>query len=574
MNDIVSEKDAGRSLSDRSRPRLLIVGLDGATLDLIRPWADQGILPTFARIFAEGAWGALESVVPPLTGPAWTCFMTGKNPGKHGIYDFIHRAKSDYNGVPINASMRDADSIWRLLSEAGKRVGVLFVPATYPPEPVNGFMVTGMMTPHGATDYTYPSSLAHELEQAIPGLMDAPEGTAHARGGEEKLVDGLERLTETTMEATRYLMGRYEWDVFMAVFKETDVAMHWLWRFIDESHPFYARDASERVRRGLEHCYQRMDSCLAGLLDAAGNDTMLMVMSDHGSGSLETYIHVNAWLVSQGFMQLKLTPSTGAKRLLYQMGLTPTALYKLSMALGRGHQVARTLRQHKVGALSALRRAFMSFSDVDWSRTRAYGLGNYGQLYVNLLGREPQGIVSPGAEYEEVVEELVGRLGNLRHPGSGKAIPMRIYRRDEIYHGEHLEEGPDVVFLPEDMRYNGFGLYQFSSRSWLEPAFDRSGGHRMDGVVMLAGPGIRRGHQLQDAALIDLAPTVLAALGVPVPDDMDGRVIQEAFEHDYFLERPIRYSPAHPTAQRELLQLSQEEEESVKERLRGLGYMA
>jgi predicted AlkP superfamily phosphohydrolase/phosphomutase len=369
-------------------------------------------------------------------------------------------------------------------------------------------------------------------------------------------------------------MGRQEGDFFMTVLKETDVAMHWLWRFMDQHHSGYVHDAPDRLRQGLLHCYQRMDACLAELLDAAGNDTILVIMSDHGAGPLEQYIHVNAWLLDQGLMQLHRNPSTRAKRLFYQVGLTPAALYKLSMALGRGPQVAQTMRHHKAGVLSLLRRMFLAYGDVDWSRTQVYGLGNYGQLYVNLRGREPQGIVAPGAEYEQVVNDLVVRLSHLHHPKTGQAIPLRVYRREEIYQGDHLDEGPDVVFLPEDMRYNGFGLYQFSSRSWLEPAFDRSGGHRMDGVVMLTGPGIRPGCMLEGARLIDLAPTVLAALGVPVPDDMDGRVLSEAFEDSYFRERPIRYTAARAARPRDESELSPEQEEMVKEQLRGLGYIA
>jgi predicted AlkP superfamily phosphohydrolase/phosphomutase len=501
--------------------------------------------------------------------------MTGKNPGKHGIFDFIRRAKGDYYGTPINATQREGDSLWHLLSQAGRRVGVLSVPVTYPPEPVNGFMITGMMTPPDAADYTYPASLAQELAHTVPAFTTAPpEGTAHSLGREAVLIDALERLTETTMETIRYLMSCYEWDFFMTVFKETDVAMHWLWRFMDERHPLYIHDAPEHLQQGLQRCYRRMDACLAELLDAAGQDTILVIMSDHGAGPLEQYIHANAWLVDQGFMQLKRTLPTRMKRLLYQIGVTPVSLYKLSMALGRGAQVAQTMRHRKAGILSLVRSVFLSFNDVDWSRTRAYSLGNYGQLYVNLRGREPQGIVSPGVEYERVVDELVDRLSRLRHPQTSQAIPVRVYRREEIYHGDHLEESPDVVFLPEDMRYNGFGLYQFSSRSWLEPIFDRSGGHRMDGIVMFLGPGIRRGHELEDAALIDLAPTVLAALGVPVPDDMDGQVLSEAFEEGYFRERPIQYAAAPTTEPRKQLELSPEQAEIIKERLRGLGYIA
>ena len=555
-------------------PRLLVVGLDSATLDLIQPWAAEGDLPTLARIMSEGAWGRLESVIPPLTGPAWISFMTGKNPGKHGIFDFIRRGRNDYNGIPINASLRDGDTLWHLLSEAGRRVIVHAVPATYPPEPVNGTMVTGMLTPPDATDFAYPPELAQEIQRAVPSFSLAPEGTAHALGREARLVAGLERMTQMNRETLRYLMARDEWDFVMTVFKEPDVAMHWLWRFTDQSHSSYVTEAPDNVRQGLKQCYRNMDAGLAELLDAAGENTIVIIMSDHGAGPLEQYIHANAWLLSEGFMSLRGNARIGAKRLIYRLGITPTALYKLTMALGRGAQMAQTMRQHKAGAMSMVRRVFLSFADVDWSRTSVYALGNYGQLYINLRGREPQGIVAPGAEYERVVEDVVERLHNLRHPKTGEAIPLRVYRRGEIYRGDHLEEGPDVVFLPVDMRYNGFGLYQFSSKSWLEPSFDRSGGHRMHGTVMLFGPGIRRGQKLEGARLIDLAPTVLAALGVPIPDDMDGRVLCDAFEDSFFDQRPIRYTAARAGRPRHDTELTPEQEEMVKEHLRGLGYIA
>jgi predicted AlkP superfamily phosphohydrolase/phosphomutase len=500
--------------------------------------------------------------------------MTGKNPGKHGIFDFVRRGDADYYGVPVNASLRDGYTLWQLLSQAGKRVGVLSVPVTYPPEPVNGCMVTGMMTPPDATDYTYPLSLAQELQTAVPAFSLVPEDTAHCLGREDTLADALERLTETNMEAIRYLMGRSDWDFFMTVFKETDVGMHWLWRLMDPHHPAHDPKAPEPLRAGLQNCYRRIDSALSELLNTVGNDTILMIMSDHGAGPLEEYIHVNAWLVANGLMRFKRTLPTAVKRLLHQVGVTPTSLYKLSMGLRGGRRVAQTMRRHKAGALTLLRRAFLSFSDVDWARTRAYSLGNYGQLYVNLRGREPQGIVAPGAEYSQVVDELVDRLRHLRHPETGQSIPVRVHRREEIYHGDHLEEGPDVVFLPQDMRYNGFGLYQFSSRSWLEPSFDRSGGHRMEGVVMFVGPGIRRGIKLEGAALVDLAPTVLAAANLPVPDDMDGRVLSEVFTDAFFRDRPIRYTATASPRSPEELALSPEQEELIKERLRALGYIA
>lgn len=554
--------------------RIVVIGLDGATFDLIRPWAEQGLLPNFQRIMNEGAWGPLRTVVPPLTGPAWISFMTGKNPGKHSIYDFVGRSSRSYTGTPINASHKAGDSLWKIISRAGKKVGVFMVPVTYPPEEVNGFMVTGMLTPAKATDYTYPPELASELKRAIPNLTMDPEGLAHPLGREHLLLDGLDKLTNTMVDATRYLINRYSPDFFMVVFKETDVAIHWLWRFMDSSHPWYVTNADERLRKGIFTVYQRMDNAVSDLLDLAGDDALVIIMSDHGAGPLDTYFHVNTWLIDQGFMKLKNDTRTLMKKMLYWLGITPIGLYKMMMTLRQGQQVAKTLKYRKNTAISLLKTLFLSFDNVDWSQTQAYSLGNYGQIYINLKGREPFGIVSPGAEYEKIIKSIMDRLSSLRDSKTGKQISGRIYRREEIYHGPFLEEAPDLVFMPDDLRINGFGLYQFSSNTWLEHTFDRSGGHRMDGILMLYGPGVRQGTFLSDAHITDLAPTILATMGIPVPNDMDGKVLSPAFRDDFFKKRPIHYIEALPVSNRDRLEFSLEEEEDIKERLRELGYMA
>jgi predicted AlkP superfamily phosphohydrolase/phosphomutase len=557
-----------------AKKRVLVIGLDGASLDLIRPWAAQGLLPTFKRILEQGVSGPLESVIPPLTGPAWISFMTGKNPGKHSIYDFIVRSSKNYTGQPISSNFRDGDTLWDILSKAGKKVGVFAVPATYPTEPVNGFMVSGMLTPAQAIDYAYPLSLVEELKKAVPGFSMMPEGTSHPLGHEHELVKALHDLSENMLKATDFLMHKYvDWDFYMVVFKETDVVMHWLWRFMDVSHPWYVKDASQELRLGIQNVYQKMDECVAELLRMVGEDTLVMLMSDHGAGPLDTYFHVNTWLVDQGFIKFNSDPITLLKRLFYQLGITPIGLYKLFMALRQGHQVARTMRTRKTTAVGLLRKVFLSFDSVNWQKSKAYSLGNYGQIYVNLKGREPQGIVTPGVEYEQVVNDISSRLNQLKDSRTGKSIQGKVYRKEDIYQGDHLDDAPDIVFMPDDLRLNGFGQYQFPTKSWLEPTFDRSGGHRMDGTFMLYGPGVKSGKQI-NSKIIDLAPTILASMGLPIPDDMDGRVLSDAFDEQYFNESPIMYSKIMPSIKRLANELTESEEEEIKEQLRGLGYMA
>ena len=205
--------------------KVFVVGLDGATLDLIAPWAAQGELPTLARIMREGAYGDLCTVIPPMTAPAWTSFMTGVNPGRHGIIDFVQRRAGSYAIAPVNGSHRRARSLWDLAGAAGRQVGAINVPLTYPPEPVNGFMVTGMLTPSEASapgqTYTWPPELADELDRAVGGYRIHMK-PSYARGSVDEFLDDLPVLTRKQVAAAQHLMRNREWDLFALVLRGVD----------------------------------------------------------------------------------------------------------------------------------------------------------------------------------------------------------------------------------------------------------------------------------------------------------------------------------------------------------------
>jgi predicted AlkP superfamily phosphohydrolase/phosphomutase len=234
--------------------------------------------------------------------------------------------------------------------------------------------------------------------------------------------------------------------------------------------------------------------------------------------------------------------------------------------------VAQNLRQRKEGVREAINQVFLSFHDVDWQRTRAYSVGNIGPIYVNLKGREPEGAVEPGREYEDLLAELTEALLRLHHPDSGEQIVERVYRREEIFQGPHLPEAPDLLFLPRDLKYIGYGLLQFSSNHWLA-ASDRCGGHRMDGLLLMQGPGVRAGHKLATACIIDLAPTILAMVDVPIPTDMDGQVLSDAFTQEFRAAMRIGYQTLQPEMVPKAVDLSAQEEDEILGRLRGLGYV-
>jgi predicted AlkP superfamily phosphohydrolase/phosphomutase len=283
-------------------------------------------------------------------------------------------------------------------------------------------------------------------------------------------------------------------------------------------------------------------------------------------------LHINIWLWQQGYLQFNRDPLTRLKEMLFRLGFTPTSVYEVLRVLRQGATVAHAIRRDKATVRKLISRVFISLEDVDWCRTRAYSIGNIGPIFINLQGREPHGVVAPGAEYELLLGELTDRLRGLHDVESGEPITGRVYRREEVFEGDHLDQAPDLVFLPDDLKYVGYGLLQFPTNHWLSPS-DRCGGHRMEGILIMQGPGIRVGQQLPSAHIVDLAPTLLAVLGVPVPTDMDGKVLANVFEQGMRESMQISYQAAQLAPADNTFDLSRQEESEILERLRGLGYV-
>jgi predicted AlkP superfamily phosphohydrolase/phosphomutase len=253
-------------------------------------------------------------------------------------------------------------------------------------------------------------------------------------------------------------------------------------------------------------------------------------------------------------------------------------VYDTLMRLGLGSLKREVVRGQGQGLLKTL---FLSFEDIDWSRTQAYSLGNVGQVYLNVAGREPQGCVQPGAEYEQVREQIIARLQTLRDPESGELVVESIYRREELYHGEHLGKAPDIVFLPRRLEYFGFGEYEFGSHKIIESMRRGiSGTHRMNGVFMAYGASIQPGAVVENASLYDLAPTILHLMGEPVAAHMDGRVLDEALapagSRAPRTPQPVSTSGQGDTSGNDAAPgdtLSAEDKKILADRLRSLGYV-
>jgi predicted AlkP superfamily phosphohydrolase/phosphomutase len=560
------------------KQKVVVVGLDGATFDLIKPWVKEGSLPNLARIMGQGSYGNLMSVIPPLTTPAWASFITGKNPGKHGVFDFAERINGSYNIRWVTSMSRRGNSIWKIVSSCGGKVGIINIPNNYPLEEVNGFMIAWMDAPD-TRNFTYPQELAEEIKEKIGNyiitILDWKENEDLSR-----FQENLHRMIENRTRVLLYLMENKPWDFFAVLFSATDIVQHCFWSYMDCSHPEY--NAADAVKFGntIKEVYRHIDSVLGEIERRVGEDTTLVLMSDHGAGPLRRVVHLNKWLEEEGLLTFKkdsvidgsLTSSFG--RRIIRKGLTFLKRNLSQDMRSRLKKAFPGMRDRMEGVL---------FSSLfDWTKTRAYSLGSYGNIYINLNGREPDGIVEPGAEYEELRSNIIVRLKDLKDPATGRAVVKKVHRKEELYHGPFLNKAADLVVEWSEEGYHSvqrFGSVEesvFSDRLNLHLTKIRyTGHHRLNGIFAIKGMGIKQGIEINNARIIDLAPTILYVLGLPIPDDMDGRVIKEVFKEEYMGIKPIKYEETSGEGYREAGYdvYTDAESDEIAKRLKGLGYI-
>lgn len=550
--------------------KVLVIGLDGVTFDLLGPWIEAGELPTLRRLRDEGAWGLLRSTLPPISSSSWSSFLTGVNPGKHGLVDFVYPSADSYKVSMVNATSRRSRSVWHWLNDAGLKAGLLGIPTTYPTEPLDGFMISGFLAPGPDSEWAYPPELKPELLAELGTFYLSPDERYRSSRYLDRFLDDLAASVENRTQAALYLMRTKPWDLFAVVYWDTDMVQHETWRLLDPTHPRHDAAEAAAHREQILAFHRKVDADVGRLLDEAGDDTLVVVMSDHGFGPVHSFFLTNNWLASRGLLQFKRNLWTGFKRLLFRLGYTPLTMFRLARLLGLGSLRRKVRFQQKAGLVN---RIFLSFDDVDWARTRAFSIGSFGQVYINVAGLRPQGIVSPGAEYEALKDQIEREALALRDPRTGEPLVERVYRREEIYRGPYLARTPDLIVQPRGWEYMAFGHADFGSHRLVEPIVGLSGHHRPDGVLILAGAGVRPGTRLEGANILDLTPTILHAFGLAVPEELDGRVLQEAFAAESPLARPVVRSQANIYRDEAARPgLADEEMDEVQEKLRGWGY--
>ncbi len=553
--------------------KVFVIGLDGATWDLLGPLIQAGELPHLARVRDRGVSGTLRSVFPPLSPVAWTGVMTGKNSGKHGVFEFLEYAHNPLQGRVNSSRAIQADLVWEIAGRHGKKTVAGGVPMSYPHRPAPGFYLGDFLSPTHAPDFASDPAIFAELERAIGPYR--PWSTAvHDGGHETEALAALTDFLEHHLRAIEFLMRRCEWDLFMFDLMATDRAEHELWHVWDPAHRAgKGRDLSA-VRAGFVAFWKTLDRGLGAIEAALPPETALILMSDHGFGPIEWYVNFNVWLLERGDIVLHNSPYVKQKRWFYERGVTPEWLYGQMVRWGLARQRVSRFQGKQKSLLERLgESAFLSRRHIDWSRTQAYAQGNFGQIFLNVKGRQPQGCVAP-EDVRPLLEDLKAGLLTIPHPESGTPLVERVFEREELYSGPHAHLAPDLTVVLNDWRYRTIGLYDFTTNKVISPAFGPTGDHRMEGVFLATGSPFRPGAALDGANLLDIAPTVLHLLGVPVPPDMDGRILTE------ILEPALITAEATPSATIASMDgtsvpvaYTEEEDAEIQQRLADLGYL-
>lgn len=457
--------------------KVMVIGLDCAAPQLVfDKWKDD--LPNLRSLMEKGVWGKLRSTDPPITVPAWMSMLTSKSPGRLGFYGLRNRADYSYAKMSIpNSAQVKEPTVWEILSKEGKKCIVLGVPQTYPPKPLNGYLVSCFLTPSTKSDFTYPKEFKAEVEEVTEGyILDCNNFRTDDK---DRILNQIFEMTDKRFKLAKHCLQTKEWDFFMMVEMGTDRIHHGFWKYMDPTH--LKHEPGNPYENSIKNYYKFCDERLGELLKIAGPETTVLVVSDHGARKMDGGICINEWLIKEGYLTLKEMPKE------------PAPVEKC---------------------------------DVDWEKTRAWGSGGYyARLMVNVKGREPQGTVAPGEEYEAFRNELIAKLEALPNH-EGKPMQTKVIRPEDVYPiCENIP--PDLFVYFDDLNWRSVGsiglneIYTFENDTGPDDA-----NHDWHGIFLMQRPEDETSVNRTDLDIKDVAPTILHYMDQVIPQDMEGKVIK------------------------------------------------
>ncbi len=508
----------------KNKNRLLVIALAEATFDLIIPWMNSGELPTFKKFFDEGSSGILESSVPMITPQMWGSILTGKNSGRHGLFDFWQRG-NDGKFKEVNGSQVKAKPIWNILSDNNIYSGIVNIPFTYPPQKIKGFMISGEDAPGAHRSIAYPNNLYDEIIKEF-GRYRLKDIFPGGRKKEDYLTL-IEEDVQKQTDVLSYLIENKDWDFFMIFYSATAIAQHYFWKDMQLQTNGY-KDI-------IKTAYKSLDAALDRLIKAAGSNTNIFIFSECGAGPLTSGIQINTWLQKEGFLTYKKTNGNAYSDDKQQAFKESFIRSKIS-GFRKNVQVYIPkswffFANKNVHWLKSWIQTYLAGSDIDWNKTNAFSRGKEGDIFINLKGRDPNGIVEQ-QNYDHVRDQIIEKFSALLNPSTGERVVSKIYKREELYSGPYLEFAPDLIiefvnnaYMPSENDKNKDSIFV---ERWRENMnWPTSGSHRIDGILLALGPDIAKNKKIDNARIIDMAPTWLHLLNQNIPNDLDGKVIEE-----------------------------------------------
>ena len=555
-------------MSNGKRKRVVIAGIDGATWDIIDPMIKEGKLPNLAAMVNGGASGVLASTTPPNSSLAWSSFMTGVEPGKHGIFFFREQRHGSYQRPVVSLDSVMAPTVWKLASDHGKKVAAITVPLTFPVEKINGCMIGGLLTPDRNSDFIHPPELRQELEAAIGDVPadNEPEILFHSASEEEAakcMMDVIEQITRMG----EHVLDNHDPDLFCLVYRQVDLTSHQAWCFQDPEWQAKNPGMWEARKNVLAEVYTAVDAAFGRIRDKAlamDGEVAFGTCSDHGFGPITYRYFMNRWLMDEGYLVLKSSAQMMKLKLFVQRKwnglLRRTGILRMLVARGR-----------KLG--KGQEETIMEM--IDWSKTRAYSSFSGGEdiVLINLKGREPEGTVEPGAAYEALREEIIAKVVNIKAPDGTRVID-RAYKREDLWKGEQLHNAPDIQCVTVDTACN-MSPHPLAPVHAQVAVEGRPAMHRPNGIFGWEGKGIiQEGVRTDGSRIADMTPMMLHLLGLPVDDYMDGRVMEDCLTDEYRAANPVQFREGHIQLKPRVAgDAIEDDDEKLIETMKALGYM-
>lgn len=554
---------------DGPAERVLVIGLDGATWNLLDKLIGEGRLPRIGELASSGAKGVLRSTIPPVTASAWSSLYTGRSPGRHGVYDFRRRMGSDSTHRPwVTQGAIAGPKIWDIASAQDKSSGLLNLPLTFPPVQVNGYMIGGMPVPPARDDIGLPGGLVDEIIAETGEYIsdvDLLRGESPDVNDPEKcfeFVEQVKRAAESRGRAMQYLMGKHPTDLTACILVTPDRLSHLFWKLlVPRPNDPPMQSWEKELREKIFGVFEVMDGIVGEMSDRMNPDDLVVMVSDHGFGHLDEILKLNRLLRDLGYLEFKPEVEGGIRRKVGR--ILPESVKKplrkmLGMETGGKDRPPDGKKQ------------FDPYALINWPETKAYSGGSVEQgVFINVAGREPMGTVQMGGEYHQIRERLIADLRNVLHPSDGKPLFDWVEPRENVYSGEYLDYAPDIVFS-----LRGYSMVVGEDAEpplvgpWSQP---RAGFHRREGIIVMKGPMIRTGIEIKESRIEDVAPSILACWGLASDEGMDGEIITDAIDPSFLESHPPSKDKFEDSGGE--IEPCGEDAEDMEDLLKGLGYL-